>query len=358
MDGSHLVTEALVESGADMFIGYPITPSNRFYAYGMKRFPQFFSAPDEITVLQWMAGVSAAGKLPVTATAFPGLALMAESINMAYVMELPMVIVATQRLGPSTGSATTGAQGDLSFVNGLVPGYPIPTFCPANFQDCWVLANKAVETALHLRTPVILLTSKEMVMTSRSFDLSTLPRLKNHRAESILETDYRPFDLTEIEHLSKNILGSEDHQVRINASTHNKEGRIVKNEESLALTRNLREKILRNSAELCEYEYWPGNEAGQLILSYGVSSLAAMDAWLELKNDNQEVSLLIIKTLIPLSEQILQIIRRYKKVVIVEENINGQLKELIFGLDAPRNIHSLNKLGYMIKPSEIVNALN
>ena len=358
VDGSLIITEALVKSGADIFIGYPITPSNRFYAYGKQRFPQFFAAPDEISVLQWMAGASAAGKLPVTATAFPGLALMVESINMAYAMELPMVIVVTQRLGPSTGSATTGAQGDLALINGLVPGYPIPTFCPANFTDCWNLANKAVETALHLRTPVIFLTSKEMVMTSRSFNLNELPDLPNHRRSRHSDEDFRPFDLTELEPMSKKNLGSDEQQVRFNASTHNKEGRIIKNDESLSLTSNLRKKILRNAAELFEYEYWPGRQAKRLIVSHGVSALAAMDAWLELKNNGQQVSLLILKTLIPLTDQIVSLIGQYEQVIIVEENINGQLKELIFGQATPQNVRSLNKLGKMIKPSEIVHAIS
>lgn len=92
IDGSRLITEALVRAGAEVFIGYPITPANNLYLFSGKRFKTFFAAPDEITTLQWMSGFSAAGKLSVTATSFPGFALMLESINMAYMMELPMVI--------------------------------------------------------------------------------------------------------------------------------------------------------------------------------------------------------------------------------------------------------------------------
>ena len=110
MDGSKLIVESLVRSGGDVFIGYPITPANLLYSYSHERFPIFFAAPDEITTLQWMCGFSSVGKFPVTATSFPGFALMLESLNMAYMMELPMLIVLAQRLGPATGSATCGAQ--------------------------------------------------------------------------------------------------------------------------------------------------------------------------------------------------------------------------------------------------------
>ena len=164
-DASLLITEACVQSGADAFIGYPITPSNRFYAYGTKRFPLFLAGPDEITVLQWMSGLSTAGKFPVTATAFPGFALMLEGFNMAYMMELPMVIILVQRLGPATGTATSGAQGDITLLSGMLSGgYSIPVISTSEANDCWEMAESALKTAVELRTPVILLTSKEEVM--------------------------------------------------------------------------------------------------------------------------------------------------------------------------------------------------
>jgi len=348
-----LITESLVASGADIFVGYPITPSNRFYTYGQRRFPLFLPAPDEISVLQWMAGASMAGKIPVTATAFPGLALMVESINMAHTMELPMVIVVTQRLGPSTGSATIGAQGDLSLISGIVPGYPIPTFCPANFNDCWSLANKAVETAIDLRTPVFLLTSKEMVMTSRSFDLSSLDEIVKLKRTEHGHDDFRPYDITDTGIAPLPSLKSNFNQVRINSSMHNKAGRIVKNEESLNVTRSLRKKILAKEKYLSDFEYLINDKSELLIVSYGISALAARDAYNELLEKGKSVSLLIIKTLIPVSDEIIKIIDEYNDVLIVEENINGQLKELLYGYVGKNGIRSVNKLGSMITPSEI-----
>ncbi|HDS08652.1 MAG TPA: hypothetical protein ENN73_00365, partial [Firmicutes bacterium] len=93
IDGSMLIIESIVNAGGDVYIGYPITPANLLYLYSSKLFKFMLPAPDEITTLQWMSGFAATGKIPVTATSFPGLALMVESINMAYMMELPMVII-------------------------------------------------------------------------------------------------------------------------------------------------------------------------------------------------------------------------------------------------------------------------
>ena len=179
INGSLLIIESAIRAGVDVYVGYPITPSNWLYFYGVRRARYSLPAPDEITTLQWMSGLSASGKLPMTATSFPGFALMIESINMAYMMELPMLIVLVQRLGPSTGSATTGAQGDLMLLRYLISGgYNIPVFSPSSFYDCWILTAKTVETAVKLRSPVILLTSKEMVMTNKSFDIENLPDIK------------------------------------------------------------------------------------------------------------------------------------------------------------------------------------
>jgi len=357
-DGSALITEALVRSGADMFIGYPITPSNRFYAYGQKRFPVFYPAPDEISVLQWMSGAAAAGKLPVTATAFPGLALMTETLNMAYVMELPMVLVITQRLGPSTGSATVGAQGDLALLNGIIPGFPLPTFCPAGFADCWTLAHKAVHTAVNLRTPVVLLTSKEMVMTSRSFDLNKLPEMGPvARPKPKTGKGYQPYKAGDAGVAPFLPVGNSRHQVRLTASMHNRAGRIVKNEESLAVTRNLAAKINSHAAELAEYAHITTPGARKLLVSYGVSALAARDARAALAARGEKVSLLIIKTLIPLATEIFALIDTYEEVFFVEENLNGQLQEIMFGKRPPDKIKRICKLGSMIAPAEIVNPL-
>ncbi len=358
IDGSKIITEAIVRAGADVFIGYPITPSNLFYSYGQKRFPSFYAAPDEITVMQWMSGFSAAGKIPVTATAFPGLALMVESLNMAYMMELPMVLVIVQRLGPSTGSATTGAQGDLAVLNGIISGgYPLPVFCPSNFEDAWELGEKSVKTAIEFRTPVILLTSKEMIMTNKSFDISKLSEInKVAKPELKLNGEYKPYKPEKDLVPPFLPVSNTKHQVRINASTHDYEGMIRKNSpESLSNTKRLKEKFEHRIEELTIYDHDRDEGAEKLIVTYGISSDASRDAVKEMRTNGHKVSLLIMKTLIPVSEEVMDIMDSYKELTFVEENISGQLKEMIYGKRNYKHIKKVNKIGSMIDPHEIIN---
>ncbi|MFQ5335936.1 MAG: hypothetical protein ACE5DN_07655, partial [Flavobacteriales bacterium] len=301
-DGSKIITEALVRSGAEVYIGYPITPSNLFYAYAQKRFPSFYAAPDEISTLQWMSGFAAAGRIPVSATAFPGLALMMESLNMAFAMELPMVLIISQRMGPSTGAATTGAQGDLSVLNGCISGgYSPPVFCPADFTDCWHLAHKAVDTALQLRTPVILLTSKEMVMTNKRFDTDTLPDIEPvKRIEPSVEGDYRPYLAAEGGVPPFLPVGNNKHRVRLNASTHDFDGLIKKNSpDALFNTRRLRDKFDKNIGDISLYSLDEDRNSDKLIVTYGISAGASRDAVQKLRKKGTSISLLILKTLLP-----------------------------------------------------------
>lgn len=360
-DASLLITEACVKAGADAFIGYPITPSNKFYNYGSKRFPLFLAGPDEISVLQWMTGLSAAGKFPVTATAFPGLALMAETFNMAYMMELPMLLIITQRLGPSTGSATTGAQGDLSFINGLISGgYPVPVLCPSNFEDAWKLTEESIKTAINLRTPVILLTSKEMVMTQKSFDISVLPEInKVNRDHGSINLPYKTYKSGNNFVPPFIPVGNQEHLIRLNSSTHDDEGMIQKNSpNAIANTIRLKEKMEKRLDEYTFFDYDKQVDSQNLIVTYGISAGAARNAVEELRNNNKEVSLLVVKTLLPVSEKIIKIIDSYQNVTFVEENIGGQYKEIIYGKASRPNVKQVNKIGFMISPSDIIKELS
>ncbi len=361
IDASKIITEALVQSGADVFIAYPITPSNRFYTYSKQRFPQFLAGPDEISVLQWMSGYAAAGKMPVTATAFPGLALMTETLNMAYMMELPMVLVITQRLGPSTGSATTGAQGDLRFLDGVISGgFPLPVFSPSDFNDAWTLSHEAVKTAVTFRTPVILLTSKEMVMTQKSFDISSLePLQKVDRTPKAFEPPYLPYKSGADKVPVFYPLGNDSYEVRFNASTHDNEGLIRKgNPESMANTRRLREKLETRIDEFTFFEYDAEEDAEDLVVTWGISADAARDAVRHLRNSGKKVSLLIVKTILPVPPEIYTIIDSYKSVTFAEENMTAQYKEMLYGKRHMPHIKTATKFGSMLSPSEIEAVVN
>ncbi len=357
IDGSRLMTEALIRAGAEVFIGYPITPANNLYLFSGKRFKTFLAAPDEITTLQWMSGFATAGRLPVTATSFPGFALMLESINMAYMMELPMVIVLVQRLGPATGTATCGAQGDITLLQGMLSGgYSIPVISTSEATDCWEMAEEALKTAVELRTPVILLTSKEEVMTQFSYDLDTLkeitPVIRRHYTSEEKFIPYKRDHRGVPEFLS---VSNNKHQVRYTASTHNQKGILEGiSAEALSNTISIHDKIEKNSNSYLHFEYQKEEGSKILLVSYGITANAVREAAVNLRKEGMTVSVLIPKTLLPIPDIYLDIMEEYNNIVIAEENYPGLYKKLLFGARAPKNVHSVNKIGHMIDPSEII----
>jgi 2-oxoglutarate ferredoxin oxidoreductase subunit alpha len=361
IDGSRVIIEAMARAGVDAYIGYPITPANWLYAYAQQRIPISLAAPDEISALQWATGISAAGKLPLTATSFPGLALMLEGLNMAYMMELPIMIVLAQRLGPSTGSATTGAQGDLLLLRGAISGgYPLPVFCPSDIASCWNLAAHAVDTALTLRTPVVLLTSKEMVMTNQSLDLNTLPEIK--RSEWPLHTggsDYKSYEPGPGQVPRFLPAGNPDHQIRLNASTHDSYGLIRKaTPEAIANTRRLRAKMDAAGDRFNRYTLDENNGAETLIVTYGISAGAGRESVRMLRERGDRVSLLVLEGLIPVPKDVDGILSRYPNIVVVEENDSGLLAEMLFGQRKEPHVRRVNKIGNLIGPDEIITEVD
>jgi 2-oxoglutarate ferredoxin oxidoreductase subunit alpha len=277
-------------------------------------------------------------------------------------MELPMLLILTQRLGPSTGSATTGAQGDLGVINGSISGgFPVPVFCPSSFEDGWKLAHEAMKTSIKLRTPVVLLTSKEMVMTNKSFDLSNLNELKP------LEKGYKEDEITEpyLSYRSGESLvpplvpvGDDKYQVRYNASTHDDEGLIRKsNPESLANTKRLKEKLEKRIDEYTFYELDEDGGSNDLIVTYGISAEAARDSLIQLRAQGKKVSLLIVQTLLPVAPKLYDIMDRYDRIHIAEENLSGVYREILFGKAPKAGLFGINKIASMITPSEIINSV-
>ncbi len=354
-DGSRLIAESCVRAGADVYVGYPITPASLIYAYAARRFPTILPAPDEITALQWMAGLSAAGRLPVTATSFPGFALMVESVNMAYMMELPMLIVLVQRMGPSTGTATAGAQGDLLLLHGVISGgYPLPTLCVADLEDCWRLPPAALRLAVEARTPVVLLTSKEMVMTQRSFDLARLEDIEPvKRAFYEGTAPYRPYQADESLVPPFLPVGNDSHQVRLTASTHDTWGILRHStDEALSNTRRLQAKVEAHTPVL--YDLDEQREAETLVVTYGITAGAAREAVADLRARGTPTSLLVARTLLPVPSVYYEILDRYPRVVIAEENLQGHLARLLFGHRLPEKVRLVTGIGRMIPPERIV----
>jgi 2-oxoglutarate ferredoxin oxidoreductase subunit alpha len=171
------------KAGLQLFLGaYPITPASdilHHLAASKEAGVLTFQAEDEIAAVGAALGASFAGQLGVTATSGPGLALKMETIGLAVMLELPLVICDIQRAGPATGMPTKTEQADLTqALFGRHGEAPLPVIAAQSPGDCFMAAYEAVKVAIEYRTPVILLSDGYLANGAEPWpvpDLSTLP---------------------------------------------------------------------------------------------------------------------------------------------------------------------------------------
>ena len=177
---------ASVKSGLQLlFASYPITPASELLHH-LARHDRFgvrtVQAEDEIAAANMALGAAFAGRLGVTATSGPGMDLKAETIGLAVMLELPMVIVDVQRAGPSTGMPTKTEQTDLLMaIHGRHGESPLPVIAASTPADCFDAAVEAVRIAVRYRTPVILLSDTFLANSSEPWRIPEHRRPARHR---------------------------------------------------------------------------------------------------------------------------------------------------------------------------------
>ena len=161
MEGNEAIGYGAVAAGCDFFAGYPITPATTIYSTMLNLLPPrggiCLQGEDEIASIGFCLGAAMGGMKAMTATSGPGISLCSEQISLAIGSEIPIVIVDVQRLGPSTGSATRGAEGDIQFLRwGNSGGLPVIVLAPVDVRDCYTLTMHAFNLAERYRCPVFI----------------------------------------------------------------------------------------------------------------------------------------------------------------------------------------------------------
>lgn len=369
-----MVAEGAIQAGCKFFAGYPITPATGIFKAMIDDLPSkgglALSAPDEISAIAYSIGASMRGFKSMTATSGPGWALMIESVQYALMTETPVVIALVQRLGPSTGGATQGAQGDVLLAEFCTSGgYTIPILCPTNARECFELTILAFTWAEILRMPVIVMSDKEIAMTTESVDYSTLPKMtsqdrpKNHdfreygEYQKELKKGTYYFDaLHEIPAFSP---VGEDRKVTATGSAHDKMGKLQKNSpEAIDVLLHLEEKLQWRVDDFAVVKADMQPSAKTLVISYGVTARAAQDAVSNARKMGEKVSHLVVQSLFPVPRKKLKShLEGIEKVIIPEENLRGLYRSVIERYLGNRGVLGINKIGSMITPSEILEKI-
>ena len=327
-------------AGRPLFYGsYPITPaSDVLHALaGFKRFGiKTFQAEDEIAAIGSAIGASFGGLLGMTGTSGPGIALKSEGIGLAVMVELPLVIIDVQRSGPSTGIPTKTEQGDLlQCMFGRNSVAPVAIVAPSTSSDCFEMAIEAWRIAIKYRTPVIFLSDLYLGVGSEPWlipDINDLPKMEPNFAtdpatfkayERDPETLARPWAIPGTPGLEHRIGGLEKANITGNVN--------YEAENHDLMTRLRFEKIERIANDIPEVEVFGDEDGGDLLVlgwgsTYGVNRTAVQRA----RTAGKSVSQVHIRHLNPFPKNLGDVLKRFKKVLIPENNM-GQLTLLIRG---------------------------
>ena len=332
---------AAQKSGLQLFLGsYPITPASdilhelsKHKTFGIKT----FQAEDEIAAITSAIGASYGGSLGVTTTSGPGMALKAEAMGLAVMLEIPLVICNIQRGGPSTGLPTKTEQSDLlQAYYGRNGECPMPVISASTPSDCFSTVYEAVRIAVQHMTPVIFLSDgyiangSEPWLYPKSDDLPNI-EVKFKTELGHHEEVFQPYIRDENLVRPWAVPGTAGLEHRVGGlEKQNNTGSISYDPENHQLMVKIRqEKIDKIADHIPLQKLDSGEEKGDvLVIGWGSTYGSIKSAVAQLIAEGAKVSHAHIKYIRPLPKNLGDIIKNFKTVIIPELN-NGQLIKII-----------------------------
>lgn len=329
---------AAERAGLKLYLGsYPITPATDILHELAKHKSMgviTMQAEDELAACSSAIGAAFAGALAATSTSGPGICLKSEAMNLAVIDELPLVIIDVQRGGPSTGLPTKSEQTDLlQVLYGRNGESPMPVIAATSPTDCFDAAFMACKIALEHLTPVVLLTDAFIANGSAAWKLpklDELPEIHPHRVLESQKFKYSPYR-RDPESLVRYwaVPGQEGYTHILGGLEKDGEtGTISTDPENHHLMDNLRfGKVARIHVPDLEVE-GDADDADLLIVGFGSTYGHLHAAMAELRRRGHKVALAQLKYINPLPANTAEVLTRYKKVVVAEQNL-GQLAALL-----------------------------
>ena len=337
---SYGLIAASQQSGLQLFLGsYPITPASdilhelsRHKSFGIKT----FQAEDEIAAITSAIGAAYGGSLGVTTTSGPGMALKAEAMGLAVMLEIPLLIINIQRGGPSTGLPTKTEQSDLmQAYYGRNGECPMPIISASTPSDCFSAVFEAVRIAVQHMTPVIFLSDGYIANGAEPWKFPQVADLPTIKVEFIKDKNdgdkfmpylrdeklVRPWAIPGTAGLEHRIGGLEKQDIT---------GNINYEPENHQLMVNIRQQKIDNIADyIPDQTLDSGAEKGKiLMLGWGSTYGAIKSACTQLQEQGYAVSHAHLRYIRPFPKNLKSIFANFETVIVPEIN-NGQLVKII-----------------------------
>ena len=359
MIGNDAIALGALAGGCRFMAAYPITPASEIMEYLIKKLPKLggtvIQTEDEIAAATMAIGANYAGVRTITASAGPGLSLKMESIGLAGMTETPIVIVDTQRGGPSTGMATKQEQSDLmSMIYGTHGEIPKIVMAPSTVEEAFYDTAEAFNLAEEYQCPVIVLSDLQLSLGKQTVQPLDYSRVEIRRGKLVdyelpeLEgyEYFKRYEVTEDGVSRRPIPGVKNGIHHVTGIEHDDTG---KPSEAAANRRDQMDKRMRKIENIRfntpVYKHAPFAEADLLIVGFNSTRGAIEEATERLVADGIKVNHAQIRLIHPFpTDELLPLVQSAKRVIVIEHNATGQLANII-----KMNVGHHNKISSILK---------
>ncbi|MBF0473933.1 MAG: 2-oxoacid:acceptor oxidoreductase subunit alpha, partial [Nitrospirae bacterium] len=361
IDSSAAIGLGAIMSGCKFYAAYPMTPSTAVMNFIASKAQQYGimveQAEDEICAINMVLGASFAGVRSMTGTSGGGFALMSEGVSLAGMMELPVVILEAQRVGPATGFPTRTEQSDLMFILHSGHGeFPRIVFAPGTPEEAFYLTNKAFDLAEKFQIPVFILIDQYLAdseWTYKSFDYKSLVYNDYRLREDFLKSmsEYKRYAYTESGVSPLAIPGDSKHLVIVDSDEHDEDGHIV---EDIVTRLKMVNKRLSKKLPLIQSEMSPpvyhGAEKPDVVVTCWGSTYGVVKEAIDTINYNhsgKRIGMLHFSQIYPFPSMqkfdFIKLLEDADITICIENNSTGQFASLLRGELGYAFTHRINK---------------
>lgn len=344
MIGNDAISLGAIAAGVRFMAAYPITPASEIMEFLTKKLPEFGGAviqtEDEMAAVMMAIGANYAGARAFTASAGPGLSLMMESIGLAGMTETPLVIVDTQRGGPSTGLPTKQEHSDLlQMIYGTHGEIPKIVIAPSTAEEAFYDTVQAFNLAEIYQCPVILLSDLQLSLSKQTVEPFNFEKVKIDRGKLVTEVDkgdskdyFKRYELTE-DGISPRVLpGTKNGIHHVTGVEHDETGKPSEAPKNRKAQMEKRMRKLNTVISRFHEPVFINGEKDVDILFVGFNSTrgAIEEAAEQLKREGLKVTHAHVRLLHPFPAELLKpYIESATRVIVVENNYSGQLAQLL-----------------------------
>jgi 2-oxoglutarate ferredoxin oxidoreductase subunit alpha len=371
MNGNEAIAYGLIAAGVRFGAGYPITPWSDIMEILRRELPKyggaFIQCEDEIASAAMALGASYAGRVAITGSSGPGIALKTECLGWGIMSETPLIVVDIQRGGPSTGMPTNVEQSDLNIACfGGHGDAPRVVLAPSNVEDCFYTAIEAVNIATKYNTPVFILSDQAIGTRIEAFPEPDLKKVcQDITPDFSPVADYKPYDLSAPHGVTKRVVpGTKILSGKYPIATgleHDELGHPSGSPKLHAqMTAKRRKKLQALAATLPAPKVYGPPEGNVLLVGWGSTEGPIREAVDRARAAGDSVSSLNLRHISPLPNGLENIFSGFNHVFVVEMNDEGlygygQLGAVLRARFCDPKIRAINKVdGLTFKVKEII----